>query len=136
MTVDTILIIDDSAADQFLSESVISTILPEVRVEFAHDGQEAIEMLFEQNLEPDLILLDINMPRMGGHEFLIKYTELHDQEIPVIAMLSSSDEERDKDAVKSFKCVKEYFVKPIKREAILNIIDVVFDMKQKLSGSN
>lgn len=64
-----ILIVED---EQELSDAY-KTILEKggYSVDLAHDGTEALDLLHTQ--EPDLILLDLRMPRMNGLEFLKKY---------------------------------------------------------------
>src|SRR6476661_5513085 len=71
----------------------------------AFDGQNAIDLLEtrRQNKEPlpDLMFIDVNMPRMNGFEFLKEFSHLKQihteyQAIYPVCMLSSSDAERDK----------------------------------------
>ncbi len=121
----TILIIEDNLADQFLGKAIFNSKRPDVTVHIASDGQEALELLNEGNISPDLILLDINMPRMNGHEFLKEYSEDNKREIPVVVMLTSSDQEQDKEQSFAYKCVKEYLQKPIKFETIERLEQVV-----------
>ncbi|MEM7650823.1 MAG: response regulator [Pseudomonadota bacterium] len=114
----TVLIIEDNEADQFLGELTIQRVRPDVQVLKAADGQEALDMLAENGIEPDLILLDINMPRMNGHEFLEAYSNNNERQIPVVVMLTSSDQERDKEQASGYHCVKDYLLKPIKPETV------------------
>jgi CheY-like chemotaxis protein len=96
-----ILLVEDSPADALLTKMAIAEnrILAEVHV--AKDGIEAFEFLrrkeprFAGAPRPDLILLDLNMPRMDGREFLAEIkqdVELRD--IPVVT-LTTSDVESD-----------------------------------------
>lgn len=116
-----IMIVEDNAADQFLSQAVIAAKRPDVKVVIANDGQEALELLKTAEPLPDLILLDINMPRMNGHDFLEVFSEDNTREIPVVIMLTSSNQERDKEKAMAYKCVREYLLKPIKPETIDHI---------------
>ncbi len=109
----TILVIDDSEGDQLYNEIILSDYFGEIEILKAYDGVEALEMLEGQEKEPDLILLDINMPRMNGHEFLQTYSEENQRDTPVIVMLTSSNQEQDKNNAKQYKCVKDYLLKPI-----------------------
>ncbi|MEM7618562.1 MAG: response regulator [Pseudomonadota bacterium] len=127
----TILIIEDNEADQFLGEMTISSVRPDLQILKAMDGKEALEILSEQDIEPDLILLDINMPRMNGHEFLNAFTDENSREIPVVVMLTSSDQERDKEQAMAYRCVKDYLLKPIKKENIDRLEELVANMHKQ-----
>jgi len=110
MNVNTAMVIDDSESDQFLAKIQIEKFDESIEVMQAFDGVEALEMLEELDKKPDVIFLDINMPRMNGLEFLEKYSE-HDDHSTVVAMLTSSDQNEDKDTAMSYPFVKKYFVK-------------------------
>ncbi len=66
-----ILVVEDQEPDQFIAKRNLSRHWPDTTIEVVSDGEEAIEYLdsIPDNL-PDLILLDINMPRMDGHTSL------------------------------------------------------------------
>ncbi len=107
-----IMIIDDSEADQFLIKVIIERFNPDIRILQAYDGQEALEKMADLPEQPSVIFLDINMPRMNGHEFLEKYDAWEEQAAHVI-ILTSSGQEHDKENSMAYKCVKEYCVKPL-----------------------
>mgnify|MGYP000232477489 CR=1 FL=1 len=108
-----LLIVEDSEADQFIAVRRVRRLYPDAEILLAADGQEAIEILGTCRRLPDLILLDINMPRMDGHEFLEHYYRNTSREIPVVLMLTSSDQSEDRDKAARFDCVRKYIVKPI-----------------------
>ena len=110
MKVRSAMIVDDSDSDQFLARARLLQFDPEMEIVQAYDGQEALEKLEDPDVNPDVILLDINMPRMNGLEFLEQYSQRENQ-TTVVAMLTSSDQPSDKEAALSFGCVKDYFVK-------------------------
>ena len=97
----TILLVEDDPADQKL----IRTSLKDQRIannlHIVSSGEEAMDFLYRSGSHsdatprPDLILLDLNMPGMGGKEFLrrIKDDEQF-KKIPVV-ILTTSDAERD-----------------------------------------
>lgn len=108
-----ILSVDDSEADQFLNRYRIQDRMPQVQVRAAYDGIEALELLREADYRPDLILLDINMPRMNGLEFLEAYSrEMAHANSPVV-MLSSSLVASDWETAKQFEQVRGIFRKPL-----------------------
>jgi len=109
-----VMVIDDSDADQFMSEIILKEYNPDIEILQAYDGVEALEMLKSAEKLPDLILLDINMPRMNGFEFLEEYCSEKNKipHAPVVVMLTSSAQGEDKEKAKTHKCVKHYLEKP------------------------
>jgi CheY-like chemotaxis protein len=70
-------------------------------VSFAHDGIDALEMLRGTNgrgrlPRPYLILLDLNMPRMGGVEFLKELRKDEDLKKSIVFIMTTSDADEDK----------------------------------------
>ena len=76
MTINCILVVDDNEGDQFLAEHLIKKYLPDTQQLKAYDGEEALRVIAESDVKPDIILLDINMPGMDGFEFLEAYNQL------------------------------------------------------------
>ena len=60
-----------------------------VKVHAAMDGQQAVSMLADPSFQPDLIILDLNIPRISGHE-LLEQCKLRD--VPVVVFSSSWNE--------------------------------------------
>ena len=109
-----ILSIDDSEADQYLTKLRIEEVESQAEVRCASNGEQALVMLREPDYRPDLVLLDINMPRMDGFEFLEAYAqELKNDAPAVVLMLSSSSQQTDRDRAAEFSFVKGFFVKPL-----------------------
>ena len=89
----TCFLIDDDADDQEIFLSVIDNISPAVHCITASNGQEALQKLTRENVRPDLIFLDLNMPLMNGKQFLKACNILDDcKKIPVIILTTSSDQ--------------------------------------------
>lgn len=86
----------------------------------AADGQEALELL---NQEPfDAIILDVNMPRMNGLEFLEKRLENNAiADIPVI-MLTTEGQDEDRDKAISLGATA-YIIKPFKPSQLLELLE-------------
>ncbi len=112
----TILIIEDNEADQCLWTLLLLKTFPDIKILTAFDGEEGLQVLKEAETPPDLILLDINMPKMSGHQFLKIFSDNNTKELPIVVMLTSSDLPKDKEQALAYKCVKDYMLKPIKKE--------------------
>jgi len=115
-----IMIIDDSEADQFLAAHVIEEFDPDIEVMQAYDGQEALDILKDLPKQPDVIFLDINMPRMNGHDFLKVYDTWNERAV-VIVMLTSSDQDIDKAKSRAHNSVVDYFTKPLNAHCLKTI---------------
>lgn len=86
------LLVDDDTDDTSLFKEILEEVNPSIIFHSAGDGQQAIQFLKnESNTLPDVIFLDLNMPRMSGKECLVQIKrdeELH--KIPVIMYTTSS----------------------------------------------
>ena len=120
MTIKSIMIIDDNETEHFINEAVIHDYDENIEIYKAYDGKEAIELLSSMNEQPSLILLDINMPCMGGLEFLEKYNDLQKPKV-IVALLSSSEQEKDKNEAFEYNFVKKYVIKPLSIEHLKEI---------------
>ncbi len=87
----TILIIDDSQDDKLITERIFSRIRPDVRTEFAMNGEAGLAHLRRGNDLPALILLDLKMPGMSGFDVLREIrSDARLKNIPVIVVTSSA----------------------------------------------
>src|SRR5690606_32947414 len=72
-----ILLVDDDPDDNFYHQIIINEMNIVNNIDIARNGIEALEYLkTEDQLPPDLIFLDLNMPKMNGWEFLEQYKHL------------------------------------------------------------
>ena len=112
MGISTILLLEDGEAEQFLCKTIISGFDPAIDIHTCYDGQQALDFLAETNEIPDVILADVNMPGMGGIEFIQAYEEKYGaQHSPLIFLMTSVIPQEDK--TQSFKCFKGYISKPL-----------------------
>jgi two-component system response regulator len=93
----TILLVEDNATDEKLTLRALSAGKVPANVEVAHDGQEALDYLFseaggEYSQAPDLILLDIKLPKVSGLEVLEAIRKNEKTESVPVVMLTSSDD--------------------------------------------
>lgn len=107
-----ILLVEDNPADQLLAREIILSANPEVDITVLDDGEKAmnaVEAWSEPN-SPDVVFLDLNLPRRNGHEVLecIKNRNPH---VRVIVLSGSNSE---KDIAKARECgIIDYIIKPI-----------------------
>ncbi len=126
-----ILLVEDNEGDILLTTEALEEKKIVNKISVARDGQEALDFVLKQGKfkdaqTPDLILLDVNLPKKNGHEVLqvIKTTESI-QQIPVIMLTTSSSE---KDINLSYKHHANcYITKPVEVGAFLEAITTIED---------
>lgn len=110
-----ILLVEDLRADAALVRTALSEGKFLCTLDVVEDGEDAIAYLRGQNdgaRRPDLVLLDLNLPRMNGREVLAEMKADPDlRSIPVV-VLTTSDVERDVEASYSLGAVG-YVTKPL-----------------------
>jgi CheY-like chemotaxis protein len=95
-----ILLVEDNEGDIFLAQEAFEDFSIQNKISVVRDGKDALDFIFKQGKyltaeDPDLILLDINLPKKSGHEVLkIIKNDVKTKQIPVI-MLSTSSSKRD-----------------------------------------
>ena len=109
-----ILVVDDSKTALF----IVTTILKRAPYELvvAHDGQQALEVAASER--PDLILMDVVMPRKTGFEACRELKQREDtKNIPVILVTTRGEEENIKTGFES-GC-NDYITKPVNAQELL-----------------
>lgn len=86
----TILLADDDRDDRDLFAEAMTLVDPAIALIMASDGEELMDLLVKENIRPDLIFLDLNMPRKNGKECLAEI-EMHAElsKIPVVIYSTS-----------------------------------------------
>ncbi len=133
-----VLLVDDDTVTNMLHRRVLERSGHVQNIDVATDGQEALDILCadlkEQRALPELIFLDINMPGMGGFEFLEKYKEMQlesDMHL-IIVMLSTSLLEADHARAEADPNVHCFCDKPLRLEKLTELIE---ELKAIKSGS-
>ncbi|MFP4496732.1 MAG: response regulator [Vulcanimicrobiota bacterium] len=109
-----ILVVDDSKTIRNLLEYILKT--HGHQVDKADDGLIALEMVFSGNY--DLVITDINMPRMDGLEFIKQVRELEEYKfLPIVVLTTESKEEDRRKGIKAGANV--YLVKPSDPETLI-----------------
>lgn len=94
-----LLLIDDDVDDHEIFTTALKNVLPHVSLTTSENGVDALKLLLEQHLSPELIFLDINMPLMNGFQFLSEIKK-HDKlkSIPVFIYSTTSSAEAIEEA--------------------------------------
>nr|WP_281378315.1 response regulator [Deinococcus budaensis] len=118
------MIVEDNPHDLELARTALelSDVCCEAQV--ARDGQEALDLLRQAGSMPDLVLLDLNMPRVSGHEVLqrVKNDELLWQ-VPVVVFTTSS--EPSDQAACAAAGADDYVVKPGGFEELIETLNAL-----------
>lgn len=121
-----ILVVDDSDGDIFLITEALAEGKILNKVSIANDGQEALDFLqkkppFEDQERPDLILLDVNMPKKNGHEVLkVIKADPELKTIPVVMLTTSAAEA---DINQSYQAHANCFItKPVELSDFMRVI--------------
>jgi CheY-like chemotaxis protein len=126
-----ILLVEDEALDAGTTMRALKEGRVRNRVHWVEEGELAIAFLDRQGEyakapRPDLILLDLNMPRKGGREVLAELKANSDmRDIPVVVLTSSTADRDIRDAYGlNANC---YITKPVDLDKFLDIVCVVAD---------
>lgn len=124
-----LLIVEDNEADAFLTKETLESDRMTFDIAMVKDGVEALDYLnrrppFEEVRRPDLVLLDLNLPRLDGRGVLREMRLSEDlRRIPVV-ILTSSDAEAD--IVRSYELGANcYVTKPVGLQAFQSIVRCV-----------
>ena len=122
-----ILLVEDNPGDVRLVEVALRELSTDTELDVVTDGSQALETLsrhLRNETIPDLVLLDLNLPRMDGFEFL---EEVQDRSalarIPILVLTSSNSCE---DVVESYeRAANAYLTKPTDPDEYIEMIETV-----------
>lgn len=125
-----VYVIDDDTLYIYGIRRLLSKNLPDLELQTFGDGEAAISKLREQMESqgplPDIILLDLNMPKMNGWEFLRSFEGLKKEagkEVKVFVITSQPDTETMRlNQIEWDESVNEFIQKPVKAETILKLL--------------
>jgi CheY-like chemotaxis protein len=121
-----ILLVEDDPGDELITREALEHNKFQNRLHVAHDGEEGLDFLykrgqFEGAPRPDLILLDLNLPKYDGRQLLETVKSDADlARIPVVVLTTSSAEE---DIVRSYKLhANAYVAKPVDLDQFISAV--------------
>ena len=124
-----ILMVEDDPEDADLTRETLLKVKLRNRLHHVQDGEEAMRFLRNEGEHadaprPDLILLDLNLPRMDGREVLAAIKDDEDlKRIPVVVLTSSNDEE---DILRSYDLYANcYVTKPVDLQQFVGIVQSI-----------
>jgi CheY-like chemotaxis protein len=131
-----ILLVDDDEPTNFIYKMIVGGANCTEKIKITQSGHEALNYLtasMNNNTEagymlPELIFLDINMPRMDGWDFMEKYNELRKNQNnnPVIMMLSTSLNPDDEIKAKSTPGISAFMHKPLTTQMLNEVLKTYF----------
>ena len=126
-----ILLVEDSPGDVRLTREAFQTSKLPLQLHVAVDGMDAMAFLTNDGAyatapRPDLILLDLNLPRMDGREVLARVKSDHNlKTIPVVVLTTSDDEA---DILKTYQLHANcYLKKPVQLAAFESMVESIND---------
>ncbi|AFJ37047.1 MULTISPECIES: response regulator [Mycobacterium] len=121
-----ILLVEDDPGDELITREAFEHNKLKNRLHVAHDGEEGLNYLYRRGEfadapRPDLILLDLNLPKYDGRQLLEKIKSDPDlAQIPVVVLTTSSAEE---DILKSYKLhANAYVTKPVDLDQFMKAV--------------
>ena len=126
-----VLLVEDSPGDVRLTREAFREANRAINMHVAGDGVEAMAFLRKEGIHanvprPDLILLDLNLPKMDGREVLAQIKKDDSLKLIPTVILTTSDAEAD--IVKSYQLqANSYISKPVQLEAFEGIVKSIND---------
>ncbi len=126
-----VLLVEDSPGDVRLTQDAFQSANMAVNMHVASDGVAAMEFLNREGPHaaaprPDLILLDLNMPRMDGREVLARIK--NDDKLKTIPTVILTTSEAEGDIVKSYQLhANSYLCKPVQLSAFESLVKSLND---------
>jgi CheY-like chemotaxis protein len=124
-----ILLVEDNPGDVRLTQEALKEGRVRNRMEVVSDGEEALQYLrgegsFAGRMRPDIILLDLNLPRKDGREVLAEIKEDPGlRRIPVVILTTSNDEV---DVLKTYDLHANcYITKPVDLEQFITVVQSI-----------
>ncbi len=131
-----ILLVDDDSTSNFLTQMILEDLQVTDTIIVKKNGQEALDYLNEECLQnneicPELIFLDINMPIMDGFELLDEMQRLKKLNIngsdTTVVLLTTSNNPKDIEKAKTYN-ITYYIEKPLTEDSIRQLLSKTYNL--------
>lgn len=121
-----VLIVDDDDSVRELLEFLVKK--EGFKTATAADGQEALDQT--RKLNPDLILLDLMLPKFGGFE-IVRELQIDAGDIPIVIITGRYTDRSTSDMIKLESNVKEFIEKPVKPPVLTALIHQILNTQPR-----
>lgn len=120
-----VLLVEDDPGDVLMITEALERSQQPPQLQVAGDGQEALDMLTaDGSTPPDLILLDLNMPRMDGRQALAAIKA--DEQLRAIPVVVFTTSDAEADVLASYqRHANAYVTKPLDLDAMENVVEQI-----------
>jgi len=134
-----IVLAEDNAPDVFLVRTALEEVGLDFQLQVFPDGEQVLKFLADvekgETPGPDVLLLDLNMPRSGGHEVLERFRKTPRGASTSVIVITSSDSARDKELAASLG-VDHFFRKPADLDEFMKLGTLVRQVLEPWSSPN
>lgn len=133
-----ILLVEDNEADIKLTQIALRQAKLENRLHVVRDGEEAVAFLCKKGsyvdaVRPDLVLLDLHLPKVSGAEVLTMIREDEQLKNLPVVILSTSD--ADKDIYESYELHANcYVTKPVDLRKFMAVVEMIEDFWSRIAS--
>jgi len=132
-----IIIIEDDLDDQVMLEDVFKELNYKNELIFFGDSEKALEFLVATDIEPFLVLSDINMPKLSGLELREKVHNNEDLRLKSIPYLFFSTSAEQKHVIDAYsRSIQGFFIKPHSYDRLKQVISKIVDYWQECESPN
>jgi chemotaxis family two-component system response regulator Rcp1 len=131
-----ILLVEDTPSDVRLTEEALKRSDLSYNLTTVNDGEQACDFLNQAKKDktlPDVILLDLNMPKKNGHEVLADIKQ--DEELKKIPVVLLTVSQRDEDVDEALKLKMNYYIaKPVTSPKLSALLHSIYSLANELGG--
>lgn len=132
------LLVEDNEADIRLTQIALKQAKMDNRLHVVRDGEQALDFLFQRGrfvdaVRPDLVLLDLNLPRVSGSEVLKEIREEESLKTLPVVVLTTSD--ADQDIYESYELHANcYITKPVDLRKFMGVVEMIEDFWARIAS--